>query len=59
MNAPTFPSNPALGQRSGGWVWNGSRWVCSAPVGMQVILTVFTSSAPYSPSPGLVTVEVE
>jgi hypothetical protein len=63
MNAPlnpaSFPPNPSVGQRHGSWVWNGSRWSCSAPVGMQVIMTFFPASAPYTPSPGLVSVTAE
>lgn len=59
MNAPAFPLNPTVGQRFQDWVWNGSRWVCSPAAGVQVITTVFTASAPYMPSPGLVSVQVE
>lgn len=59
MNAPTFPANPQQGQRFGNWTWSGQRWTCTAGAGTQVITTVFTSDAPYTPSPGLISVEVE
>ena len=59
MNAPPFPPNPQQGQRSGGWTWSEGRWVCTASAGTQVLTTVFTASAPYTPSPGLISVEVE
>lgn len=59
MNAPPFPTNPAFGQTFGNWVWNGSRWVCTANPGIRTMITVFTASAPYTPAPGLVTAVVE
>lgn len=59
MNAPPYPLNPAVGQRYGQWVWNGVQWTCAPANGVQVLSTVFTSSGPYMPSPGLVSVEVE
>jgi hypothetical protein len=59
MNAPVFPSNPAIGQRWMNWTWNGARWVCTPMAGMQVIQTVFTATGNYQPSPGLVTVQIE
>lgn len=58
MNAPPFPLNPAVGQRFGNWVWNGTRWVSTQATGVQVITTVFLQSAPYQPSPGLVSLIV-
>ena len=60
MNAPTFPTNPAIGQWWQNWVWNGVRWVCSGSNGIRVIITTFPLGAsPYQPSPGLVTAVVE
>jgi hypothetical protein len=59
MNAPPFPTNPAYGQTFGNWVWNGSRWVCTANPGIRTQITVFNASAPYTPAPGLVTAVVE
>ena len=59
MNAP-FPTNPSFGQYFGNWVWSGSRWVCATTgVGTRVNQQVFAASAPYTPSPGLVSLEVE
>lgn len=57
--APPFPTNPAVGERHGSWVWNGVTWVCAPTTGIQVLTTVFTASGPYMPSPGLVSVTVE
>jgi hypothetical protein len=59
MNAPPFPANPSFGQYYGNWVWSGSRWVCTNTSGMRVVTQVFTASAPYTPSPGLVSAVVE
>jgi hypothetical protein len=59
MNAPPFPANPTVGQRSGNWVWNGVRWVCAPAAGVMVMPQVFKASGPYMPSPGLVTAIVE
>jgi hypothetical protein len=59
MNAPLFPPNPTPGMYFQNWVWSGSRWVCTNSVGTRVITTVFNASAPYTPSPGLVSVVVE
>lgn len=59
MNAPPFPTNPAFGQYYGNWVWSGSRWVCTSGAGMRLVATVFRASAPYTPSPGLVSLVVE
>src|SRR5580704_13026830 len=56
---PPFPVNPQFGQFWNSWVWNGSRWVCTSGSGMRVVTQVFHASAPYSPSPGLVTAVVE
>jgi hypothetical protein len=58
MNAP-FPVNPQVGQRFGNWMWNGSRWVCTASAGVRVVTQVFQASAPYMPSPGLISAVVE
>lgn len=57
--APPFPTNPAVGQRYGNWVWSGVQWVCSPTTGIQVLTQVFTASGPYMPSPGLVSCVVE
>jgi hypothetical protein len=59
MNAPAFPANPAFGQYYGNWVWSGSRWVCTNTSGIRVVVQVFRASAPYTPSPGLVSLTVE
>lgn len=59
MNAPPFPANPAVGERSGQWVWNGARWVCAPTTGIAVLTQVFNTSGPYMPSPGLVSLVVE
>jgi hypothetical protein len=61
MNAPPFPLNPAVGERFGNWVWNGSRWVSTRATGIQVITQVFDTPGafPYQPSPGLVTAIAE
>jgi hypothetical protein len=59
MNAPPFPTNPHVGQYCGNWVWSGSRWTCTAGAGTRVITKVFPTSAPYTPSPGLITAVVE
>lgn len=59
MNALAFPPNPAFGQFYQNWVWNGSRWVCTSTPGTRIITTLFTTSAPYMPSPGLISVQVE
>jgi hypothetical protein len=59
MNAPPFPPNPSFGQFFGNWVWSGSRWVCTNTNGIRVVTQVFTASAPYTPSPGLVSLVVE
>lgn len=54
-----FPPNPAPGQSFGNWVWSGDRWVCTQSVGVRLISQIFRASAPYMPSPGLVTAVVE
>jgi hypothetical protein len=59
MNAPPFPTNPSFGQYFGNWVWSGSRWVCTNTNGVRLITTVFNASAPYTPSPGLISLVVE
>jgi hypothetical protein len=59
MNAPPFPTNPAFGQYFGNWVWSGSRWVCTNANGVRIVTQVFRASAPYTPSPGLITAVVE
>jgi hypothetical protein len=59
MNAPPFPSNPSFGQFFGNWVWSGSRWVCTNTNGIRIVTQVFRASAPYTPSPGLVSAVVE
>lgn len=59
MNAPPFPTNPAFGQYFGNWVWSGSRWVCTNTSGIRIIEQVFRASAPYTPSPGLISLIVE
>jgi|SRR5580700_3287121 hypothetical protein len=59
MNAPPFPANPSFGQYFGNWVWSGSRWVCTNTSGVRVVVQVFGASAPYTPSPGLITAVVE
>jgi hypothetical protein len=59
MNAPPFPTNPSFGQCYGNWVWNGSRWVCTNSNGVRIVVQVFRNSAPYMPSPGLITAVVE
>jgi hypothetical protein len=59
MNAPPFPANPSTGDKFMSWVWNGSRWVCTAGAGTSVVTQKFTASAPYTPSPGLVSATVE
>src|SRR5580692_4703846 len=58
MNAPPFPANPSFGQYFGNWVWSGSRWVCTNS-GIRVVTQTFLASAPYTPSPGLVSAVVE
>lgn len=57
--APPFPTNPAVGEWFGNWVWNGVRWVCGPSAGVRVNTVVFTASGPYMPSSGLVSVIVE
>jgi hypothetical protein len=57
--APPFPPNPAFGDVFGNWVWSGSRWVCTNTNGIRIVCQVFPASAPYMPSPGLVTAVVE
>jgi hypothetical protein len=59
MNAPPFPPNPAVGQGFQSWVWNGSRWVCTAAPGIRIVTQVFPASAPYTPSPGLMSLVAE
>ena len=59
LSLPPFPPNPTFGQRFGNWVWNGSRWVCTGSSGLRIATTVFNASAPYTPAPGLMYVEVE
>jgi hypothetical protein len=59
MNAPPFPPNPSFGQYFGNWVWSGSRWVCTNTNGVRVVTQVFRASAPYMPSPGLISCVVE
>jgi hypothetical protein len=59
MNAPPFPANPSFGQYYGNWVWSGSRWVCTNTNGVRIVTQVFRASAPYTPSPGLITAVVE
>jgi hypothetical protein len=61
MNAPPFPLNPAVGERFGNWVWNGTRWVSTRATGVQVLVSVWNvaGSYPYQPSPGLITVVFE
>lgn len=61
MNAPVsppFPPNPVFNQQFGNWVWNGSRWVCTNTNGVRIVTQVFRSSAPYMPSPGLISLIV-
>jgi hypothetical protein len=59
MNAP-FPSNPAVGQTWLNWTWNGCNWVVNtAAPALRVVRQVFGASAPYMPSAGLVSCEVE
>jgi hypothetical protein len=63
MNAPcppipAFPLNPTVGQRYLNYVWNGVRWVCSPAKGIITNQVVFLASAPYQPSPGLVSATV-
>jgi hypothetical protein len=59
MNAPPFPPNPSFGQFFGNWVWSGSRWVCTNTNGVRIVVQVFRASAPYMPSPGLISCVVE
>jgi hypothetical protein len=59
MNAPPFPANPSFGQYFGNWVWSGSRWVCTNANGVRIVVQVFNASAPYTPSPGLISAVVE
>jgi hypothetical protein len=59
MNAPPFPANPSFGQYFGNWVWSGSRWVCTNTNGVRIVVQVFRASAPYTPSPGLISATVE
>ena len=59
MNAPPFPANPSFGQYFGNWVWSGSRWVCTNTNGVRIVVQVFRASAPYTPSPGLISAVVE
>jgi hypothetical protein len=59
MNAPPFPTNPTFGQFFGNWVWSGSRWVCTNTNGVRLVVQVFRASAPYMPSPGLISAVVE
>jgi hypothetical protein len=46
-------------QQFGNWVWSGSRWVCTNTNGIRVVTQVFRASAPYTPSPGLISCVVE
>jgi hypothetical protein len=58
MNArtqPPFPPNPQVGQKWGAWTWTGSRWACTRLQGVFINTQVFPASAPYMPTPGLVT----
>lgn len=57
--APPFPANPAVGDFWQNWVWNGNRWVAASQSGTRVVTQVFQASAPYMPSPGLVSLVVE
>lgn len=50
---PPFPANPAVGDRFGSWVWNGSSWVVSPPSGLVVNVQTFTANGTYLPSPNL------
>jgi hypothetical protein len=59
MNAPPFPTNPSFGQYYGNWVWSGSRWVCTNTNGVRIVVQTFRASAPYTPSPGLISAMVE
>lgn len=59
MNAPAFPPNPTFNQQFGNWVWSGSRWVCTNTNGVRIVTQVFRASAPYMPSPGLISAVVE
>jgi hypothetical protein len=59
MNAPPFPTNPSFNQQFGNWVWSGSRWVCTNTNGVRVNTQVFLTSAPYMPSPGLISCIVD
>jgi hypothetical protein len=59
MNAPPFPPNPVFNQQFGNWVWSGSRWVCTNTNGVRIVVQKFVSSAPYTPSPGLISCVVE
>jgi hypothetical protein len=59
MNAPPFPPNPSFGQFFGNWVWSGSRWVCTNTNGVRIVVQTFRASAPYTPSPGLISAVVE
>lgn len=59
MNAPPFPPNPSFGQYFGNWVWSGSRWVCTNTNGVRIVVQVIRASAPYTPSPGLISATVE
>jgi hypothetical protein len=59
MNAPPFPANPVQGQRFGNWTWSQGRWVCTASSGVSIFTQVFKASAPYTPSPGLISCVVE
>lgn len=58
---PPFPTNPKVGDFFGGWCWNGNAWIPAPPQGVRLVTTVFSAvgANTYTPSPGLVTVEVE
>lgn len=56
---PPFPSNPAIGERFGTWVWNGSQWVMAPLTPITVNVQVFKASGTYTPSPGLAYATVE
>lgn len=56
---PPFPANPAVGDRFGSWMWNGSAWVVAPPQSLTVNIQVFQASGAYLPSPGLQSVMVE